>query len=380
MRQVSQWLPAGLVISALLVSVVVYQMLPYHYRDLARLSGAAQTTHTVLKPLTANVLQPPLADMWHALTPLVGADRAPMYASANAMAWDAAWLGQGTGNFFAVYPAYSNHYPDFRDPLSSERTFTTNPHNVVLQMAAQNGWIAALTFMGLLLLLCWRLSLSVWKKWHAWHATGLLAITAALFDSMFNHVFFNPASMFVFALMAGCWWASLPAMQSISSFQLPVRMNKVYAAGLLIAVMLLSVWPLRWLVSEWYTGSAMSHMRQPVIAAKQYQQAYVWDVNNFRAVFGVSQAAYRQKKYPEAIAYLKHFEAIYPYNPPALNLLGAAYLMSGQYVEGIAAFKRAVTILPDFTMAHQNMLRAQALLQQQRQQAMPPVSLQRQGT
>jgi len=370
-RQVKQWLPVSLVLTALLVSVVVYQMLPYHYRDLARLSGTAQTTHTSLKPMTANVLQPPLANMWHALTPMVGADRAPMYASANAMAWDAAWLGQGTGNFFAVYPSYSNHFPDFRDPLSNERTFTTNPHNVVLQIATQNGWIAALTFMGLLLLLYWRLSLSVWNKWDAWHATGVLAMTAVLFDSMFNHVFFNPASMFVFALMAGCWWATLPAMQSIFTLQLPVRMHKVYAVGLLVSVVLLSIWPVRWLVSEWYTGSAMSHISQPTIAAKQYQQAYVWDMNNFRAVFGVAQTAYQQKKFPEAIAYLEHFEAIYPYNPPALNLLGAAYLMNRQYFQSIAAFKRAIAILPDFTMAQQNMARAQALLQQQSQQVMP---------
>jgi len=379
-QQMSQWLPMGLVLTALLVSVVVYQMLPYHYRDLARLSGAAQTTNTLSMPLTANVLQPPLASMWHALTPIVGADRAPMYASANAMAWDAAWLGQGTGNFFAVYPSYSNQFPDFRDPLSSERTFTTNPHNVVLQIATQNGWIAALTFMGLLLLLGWRLSLSVWKKWQPWHATGVLAITAALFDSMFNHVFFNPASMFVFALMAGCWWATLPPMRDVFTLQLTIRMNKVYALGLLGALVLLSIWPLRWVVSEWYAGSATSHVRQPAMAAKQYQQAYAWNTNNFRAVFGVAQTAYQQKRFPEAIAYLKHFETIYPYNPPALNLLGAAYLMSGQYVEGIAAFKRAIAILPDFKMAQQNLLRAQALLQQKSQQTMqsrPAISLQR---
>ena len=64
---------------------------------------------------------------------------------------------------------------------------------------------------------------------------------------------------------------------------------------------------------------------------------------------------------------MQHFEAIYPYNPPALNLLGAAYLMRGKYAEGIAVFKRAIAILPDFKMAQQNLQRAQALLRQQQQ-------------
>ncbi|MDQ6955476.1 MAG: O-antigen ligase family protein [Mariprofundaceae bacterium] len=368
-RKFSHILPIGLLVSTLLASFIVYENLPYHYRDLARVSSNAENNGTVeYKPLTPDVLQPPAAEMWNSLRRALGA-RTPMYASATAMVMDAPIMGQGTGNFFTVYPGFSNRFPDFRDPLSSARTFTTNPHNVVLQIATQQGLIATVLFMGVLLLFWWRLSSSVWRKWDMWKAAGVMGVTAALFEAMFNHVFFNPASMFVFALFAGFWWAALKPMPIV--FQAPSLPTAIFKPVLMIVavlVILLSVWPTRWLISEWYSGSAMTHMRQPAIAAKEYQLAYAWDKDNFRAVFGVAQSAYQEKRYDDAIVYLEHFENIYPYNPPALNLLGAAYLMKGSYTEALAAFKRAVVILPDFKMAKQNLARSQALLRQQQTQ------------
>lgn len=356
------WLPASLLLSALISSFAVYEILPYHYRDLARVSGSVESTAAVqYKPLTANVAQPPMAATWNALTPVLGA-RVPMYASAMAMALDAPVWGQGTGNFYTVYPKFSNKFPDFSDPLSNDRTFTTNPHNIVLQIATQQGFIAMILFMGLLLFFWWRLLQAVWQKWDMWKASGVMAMTAVLFDAMFNHVFFNPASMFSFALFAGAWWAVLKPMPHILQCRLPASTCKPILASCVLLVLLLSVWPTRWVISEWYAGSAMLHMHQPVVAGAEYQQAYAWDKDNFRAVFGMAQIAYQQKRYDDAIAYLQYFEIIYPYNPPALNLLGAAYLMRGNYVEGVKSFKRAITILPNFKIAQINLQRTQALL------------------
>jgi len=362
------WVPAGLLISALLASFITYDLLPYHYRDLARLSASVGSAveDKAMKPLTPNVPQPPLAEMWHALTPVLGADRVTIYGSATAMVMDAPILGQGTGNFFTVYPAFSNHFPDFRDALSSARTFTTNPHNIVFQIATQQGIPAAIIFISLLFFFWGRLLVYVWKQWDTWLAMGCMGITAALFDAMFNHVFFNPASMFIFAIFAGGWWGAMKALPKFGDvWAVPSSYLRPMAVSCVLAALLLSIWPTRWLISEWYAGSAMSHMRQPSIANVEYQKAYAWDKDNFRAVFGVAQAAYQQKRFADAVVYLQHFETIYPYNPPALNLLGAAYLMNHQYEEAGQAFQRAVNILPDFTMAQQNLARIQMILKQQ---------------
>ncbi len=355
-------LPATLVFSALITSALVYSTLPYHYRDLARVSATAGQAATGKGKiiLTPNALQPPWVDLWVELSPLLG-ERTSIFASTTAMTLDAPLMGQGTGNFAWVYPNYSNRYPDFRDALSSARTFTTNPHNVVLQIASQNGLIAVVLFMSLLLYFWYRLFLLSWKTWQGWHVSGLAAITAVIFDAMFNHVFFNPASMFVFALLAGTWWGSLPHQEKSKFLSLNSRLAASFAC---IAIIALSIWPTRWIVSEWYTGQAMADARYPASEASYYQKAYAWDKENFRAVFGMGQVAYRQKDYKESARYFEEFVKFYPYNPPALNMLGAAYMVSGQYQKAVTTFQQALDIYPDFDMVQQNLQRAQMVLHQ----------------
>ncbi|MDQ6989380.1 MAG: O-antigen ligase family protein [Mariprofundaceae bacterium] len=358
-----QWyLPALLISTAFISSFITYSNLDFQYRDLARLSATAgqAASGTGKVSLTPGALQPPLVNMWVELSPLLGA-RTSIFASTTAMTLEQPLLGQGTGNFAWVYPNFSNRYPDFRDSLSSARTFTTNPHNVALQIASQNGIPAMFIFLGLLLYFWYRLVRSVWQQWDAWLVAGSAALTAVIFDAMFNHVFFNPASMFVFALLAGSWWGALEYKK-----QPDISLHgKIAAPLLVITVILLSIWPARWLTSEWNAGHAMAFAQQPQQEAKFYQQAYAWDQENFRAVFGMGQIAYKQQRYAESARYFSEFEAFYPYNPPALNMLGAALMMNQQYQEAAQALQRALIIYPDFDMAAQNLQRIQAILQQQ---------------
>ncbi len=364
------YFPVLLIGSAMIISVITYYQLPFHYRDLGRVSATFKASGDIQPGnLTPNVPQPPLAEMWDQLRPVLST-RTPIYASSSAMIADAPWLGQGTGNFFTVYPAYSNHFPDFRDPLSSARTFTTNPHNAILQIMTQNGLISVLLFTSLLVFLWFRLMTALWQRWDVWHASGVIAITAALFDAMFNHVFFNPASMFVFAFFGALWWGSmavLPATKNIS-FKISHAWGKPLAVMVLVVALLLSIWPTRWIISEYYAGQGMMYMRYPTIAAQKNATAYEWDKDNFRAVFGVAQAAYQQKRFADAIAYLTHFEKIYPYNAPALNMLAAAYMVTGDFTNAKATLERTLAVLPDFDMAQQNLQRVNMALQQQRLQ------------
>jgi len=354
----------SLLTSTLLVSIIIYTSLPYHYRNIARISstaGQAITGENKKELSSPQTLQPPLVDMWVELSPLLGA-RTNIFASTTAMTLDTPILGQGTGNFAWVYPNYSNHYPDFRDSLSSARTFTTNPHNVVLQIASQNGIPAMLIFMSLLLYFWCRLAKAAWQQWNAQYITGLAAVSAVLFDAMFNHVFFNPASMFVFALLAGTWWGLLPT-QHKNTIQVQPKVLSVFS---IVTVILLCIWPTRWLVSEWYVGQAMAHVRHPVQEKQFYQKAYAWDGENFRAVFGMGQVAYKQKKYVQSARYFEEFQTFYPYNPPALNMLGAAYMSMGQFKKAEAVFTQALKIYPGFTMVEQNLQRVRMILQQRR--------------
>ncbi len=367
--------PLLITTSALLVAVIVYVQLPYHFRSLGRVSQTVEQAEKVVEDKSKNTAkpnahqpQPPMVALWQRLTPLVGFDRTSMYASSTAMILDKPLLGHGTGNFAWLYPGYSNKFPDWRDPLSTPKTFTTNPHNIFLQIATQNGLPAAFIFLGLLVAFWCALFIRVWKQWDAFLASGLAAMTAVVFDAMFNHIFYNPASMFVFALYGGAWWGRLFAGRNTAPIRLPLP-TPAWAAACLILATALSVWPARWIISEWHVGRAMALMRFPDLSSREYDLAYDKDPDNFRALFGVAQAAYQRKEYAKAIKHLIHFERIYPYNPPALNMLGAAYMLSGHYPEAEAALKRALVSYPGFTMAEQNLARVRAILNYQRQRA-----------
>jgi len=109
----------------------------------------------------------------------------------------------------------------------------------------------------------------------------------------------------------------------------------------------------------------MLYAKYPTYEANFYKKAYEWDKENFRAVFGMGQVAYRQKDYIQSARYFEEFESFYPYNPPALNMLGAAYMTTGQFKKAEAALQRALKIYPGFDMVEQNLQRVQSILQQQ---------------
>jgi len=348
----------ALLASVLFGSVAVYQILPYHFRELARVSasfhGETAGVARVPEQFSPNMAQPPLAQLWLKVFPLLG-DRTPMYASVAAMIADSPWLGHGTGNFPYIYPKYSNAFPDFRDPMSTEVSYTTNPHNVFLQLASQNGLPAAMIFVGLLTLLLWRLAASLWRNWDDLTAVGLAAITAAIFDAMFNHVFFNPASMFVFALFGGLWWGRLAAGSGLVRLTLP----RWSVAVPLMLALVLAVWPLRWLISDWY--AARAQLAEPALAIMEpnYRLATDLDPYNFRAVYGMAKLGFLQKNYDAVIEHLEWMKQIYPYNAAALNMLGVAYMLKGRLPEAEQALFASLQVLPDYEKAQENVRRLQ---------------------
>lgn len=361
-----QLIPCLLLVSSLTASFIIFENLDYKFRDLARVSASSADPlkGTEAFTLTPNVEQPPMLPFWLAINPLIHFDRTSMYASSTAMALDTPWLGQGTGSFPFVYPNYSNRFPDFRDPLSSDRTFTTNPHNMLLQIATQNGIPATLIFIGLLSFFWFRLCIRGWKKADSLAISGCIAISAVIFDAMFNHVFFNPASLFVFALFGGMWWGSMAKNKHSDTIEavktLSFKGHRVLASTLLVFAIFLSVWPVRWVMSEWHVGQAMKQQNFQT-SSEHYQHAYQLDPYNFRAVFGVGQSYYRQKDFAKSTQHMEWFQDIYPYNTAGLNMLGALYLLQGQLDQAETTLEEALRIYPGYTMAMQNLARVKQL-------------------
>jgi len=352
-----------LVISALIGGWIIQISMPYHFRDMARLSDslrgldnaplAKKWAHLQLRD---DLEQPPMASLLAEMGGFLGL-RTPLYASSIAMVADSPILGHGTGSFIDVYPKFSNHFPQFRDPASSERSIVSDPHNIILQIASQNGLPAAFIFMGLLVFFMVRL-INQFRgagDWLIW--AGTVAVCAALLDSMFNQVFFSPVSMFMFAMFGGVLWGRMGQYRPDSGKE-AVLFRLVWPVRMVLALMMigLMVWPGRWLLSEWYAGHAWRlGYRMPLTQKLYYRQATVYYPRNQLALFRLAQIELAQKKPERAYELILSLLDSHPFHAPSYNFMGIlkAQLENPEGAE--KAFMRALEILPDYRLARSNL-------------------------
>jgi len=352
-----------LVISAMIGGWIIQISMPYHFRDMARLSdslrgldNAPEAKKWARLQLRDDLEQPPLASLLAGMGGFLGL-RTPLYASSIAMVADRPVLGYGTGSFIDVYPKFSNHFPQFRDPASSEHSIVSDPHNIFLQIASQNGLPAAIIFMGLLLFFMVRLINQFRRagEWLTW--AGIVAVGAALLDSMFNQVFFSPASLFMFALFGGVLWGRLGPCRPVSCrreavFRLawPVRM------ALALMMIGLMVWPGRWLVSEWYAGHAWRlGYRMPLTQHIYYRQATAYYPGNQLALFRLAQISLAQKKPERAYELINSLLDSHPFHAPSYNFMGLLKAQLSNPEGAEKDFRRALEILPGYRLARTNL-------------------------
>jgi len=382
-----------------IVAWSLYQQSPYRYRDIDRVGQSLkqvvqETTSMVqqpkaiaptdthqnsqLQPSQSAQVQPPWAPLWDHLRPLLNDDRTGMYASALGMTFDAPWFGHGTGNFPFVYPAYSHRYTGYEDQLSSPTTYTTNPHNVLLQIATENGLPAALLFMVLWMVLILRGLRALFLRGDPLLVAGVSFAVGALVDAMLNHVFYNPASLFIAMLFAGWLWGKTtpetpPPPRAVplpEKLHPPLRRWGGYAA--ILGVLVLAIWPSRFLLSERDVAFAMGHPNGSPQSAQSYRQAYEWDPYNFRAVFGVGLVMAQEQRWPEAQKLIEYFVRIAPNNPQGWHVLGSIYAQAGRLADAHSALQRALDLLPTYTPAKELLGRLDAFMATQGQPAQTP--------
>lgn len=365
------WARLALLAACVASAFVVQGQMSYKFRDMARLSasltGGLQENREKFHLDPAASLQeplPPLAALWQRAAPWLGT-RAPMWASTAGMIADAPWGGHGTGNFLFIYPKYGNHYPSFRDPLSREHSATTNPHNVLLQIAAENGVPMSVLFAGLYGCLLWRLVRAAWQEPRPLWWCGLWAAGAVAFDAQFNHVFFNPASLYLCALGLGAVYGSLPASAAVV---VPVsnaaRLAPLEAGMLGIVLLWFVAAPLNWLVSEYEVAAAQRlEAEKPPAAEVQlgYEKALPWSPSNFRALYGAAVAAFQAGHVEQSESLVRRFLSVFPHHMNGLNLYGAILMRSGRLEEAEQAFRQALAVFPDAGMVRQNLMRVEKM-------------------
>lgn len=295
--------------------------------------------------------QPPLSPLWTRLSPVFGR-RVPMWASTTGMIADRPWTGFGTDAFATVYPAYSDRYPQFRDPENFGGLIKTNPHNAYLQVAAENGIPMLLLFVAMLATVGARLIRWLWRQPGVESFCAVWAFAAMVFDAGFNHVFFNPASLFMVALAFGFWWAR-SGQPRLSPQASPCILGQsallvVLAIGL---TLLVATVPARWLMSEYSFVSARNHTVHggvnPRHLMAEWRQVLGWFPANNPARYSLGQVELSNGHSESAAQTFQALLRRAPYNVPGLSGLAAAQVQLHQLEAAVATLQRAQALEPD---------------------------------
>lgn len=348
-RRAGVWLALAVVL--VLSAQALFPYLPKTYQDQI-LTRAEWWQAPKANALAEAHNPPPLASFWLSILPYLGA-RTPMWASTAGMIADRPWTGWGTGSFTAEYPAYSQRYDLFHDPETLGVSLKTNPHNLFLQLAADNGLPVALLFYGLYGWLLVRVMRQAWRTPTAFWLCGVWALWAAGLDAQVNHVFLNPASLFVAALALGLWYGALPRPGTP-----PIRKacrlsgSPLLSSLAITAALVLASYPITWAISEAYVATAVrADINHDPVSNRQQLVTWVtarrWSPTNVQALYGLANLTYQNKHYASAESYLKGFLKLAPNHTAGLNMLANIQVNTDRMVEAEKTLERALAIEPD---------------------------------
>ena len=315
---------------------------------------------------------PPLTPLWMAIMPYLGA-RTPMWAATAGMVAEHPWRGFGTGSFLFEYPGFSKRYDLFRDFETLGIRIKTNPHNILLQIASENGIPMTLLFAGLYLWLTFRVMQQAWREPNAFWLCGVWALWAAGLDAQVNHVFFNPASLFMAAVALGLLYGRLPVSPAARILALcPLYRWPIIPIVTSLVSIVLALYPLRWLVSEYYVSEATRlESSHPPASSRHirltWEAAKDWSPTNPRAVYGLAIVHYNTGQLTNAEEYLLEFLRLAPNHSAGLNLLASLYARLGRLDEAETTLGKALSLDPDAMTVRENLEKIRNLKEKKQQ-------------
>jgi tetratricopeptide (TPR) repeat protein len=343
----------------LLLARLVFDLTPKEYKDQIFTRGVwwnAPKTQDFAKAKTL----PPLAPLWMAITPYLGS-RTPMWAATSGMVAERPWLGFGTGSYLYEYPGFSKRYDLFGDYETLGIRIKTNPHNILLQLAAENGLPLTLLFVGLYLWLMVKVMRQAWQEPKAFWLCATWALWATALDAQVNHVFFNPASLFMAAVGMGLWYGQLSKKAGNRSLSLcPLWRSPISA--LLVSLMALAIasYPLRWVVSQYFVAEAgrLATADPPASPRKvvmAWSSALKWGPNNPSGLYGLAGFYLQHHQPAQAEDTLLEFLKLSPNHSAGLNHLATLQANAGRLDEAEKTFTEVLRLEPDATIARQNL-------------------------
>lgn len=305
-------------------------------------------------------------------------NRLALWANSIEMFKDHALLGVGKGNFKIVYPLYAEK--KIKDINYGSAVQPREAHNDYLQLLAETGIFAFVSFLSILVLI----ALRVWKSvpgrgdqnWLALIFMLAFSMVAILVEASLDFPFELPVSEAFFWLFAGLLWVSCgnnfsAKNANASQWKMPQSWEWVPGArsgrwmvGFLSALsILITAIHLTFLRADFHFGRGVEFAREGSLelAVQEIRQAELLNPVTHRYPFLRGLISFDLKRYPEAIEANLRTLRLHPYYINAYTNLGVAYASTGKIHEAEIAWKKALVIWPDHNDARNNLATIYAL-------------------
>ncbi len=230
-------------------------------------------------------------------------------------------VGVGINNFEYVHPRYANPGTSQFSPYVNEYQILRTPHNIVLKLYSELGFLGGTLFLLLLTYLLLSAFYNALKgtlidKWL------LVAVVATLFHSMVSAVFLTPASL-MFSFLLFTLVQSRLAVLNSPIFQLEINFYPV-ARWSVLAIPVISGCIL--------VSAFLSYHGRLQFESKLLDKALVFNPYNERALYTLSHVNYRRHR--DTQSSLEAIERFLHINP---------YHLAGRYIQSERQFQLGET-------------------------------------
>lgn len=249
-------------------------------------------------------------------------------------------LGVGTHNFEYYHPRYGQPGSAMSSPYVNEHQILRTPHNIVLKIYSEQGWIGG-TFFVVLLLCIWLKSLlnaiygTFSDRWQ------MVAITALLFHSLASAVFLTPGSLFFAVLLIAS--IATPRKREPEKNLLEIKQPLL---GWMIPAFSICI-SASVLISSYY-----SHTGRVQTNVDALHKSLSFNPYNERAWFDLSHLELLQNQNTEAsYQAIRKFTEINPYHIAGLYLKSEREYQTSNYHKALTTVNSLIDFYPGFAKA-----------------------------
>lgn len=250
-------------------------------------------------------------------------------------------LGVGINNFEYIHPKYARPGSAHASPFVDENNILRTPHNIVLKLYSELGYLGGTLFSLLLLYILITACINAWVGGYVdkWLFVG---VCATLIHTMLSAVLLTPASLFFSCLLFATVNARFIGRRDPKrSFmlRLPVFLKVCYLAIPVLAVVSA--------LSEYYGYQGRINFDD-----KYLERAILLNPGNDRALLNLSQVRlHRQKNVRGSLEAVNKFLHLYPYHIYGLMLKAERHYQLGEFGNAQSTLQKLLAFYPGYGKA-----------------------------